>query len=115
MKTRYFKDDIVLVMVEGAEAVAVVAVEKLNLILGEWYQDETAGIPWIPNIIGSKATVAALNYIAGYISNELSTIPEVTNVDITNLDFDPTTRKLTVKVTLTHEEEEIQLEQTYGV
>lgn len=115
MKIRYQKNDMDLAMVEGAEAAGIIAVEKLNLIMGEWYRDANAGIPWIPDILGSKATQAGMNFIGNYIYNELSIIPEITKVEITKMDLDPKTRKLTIAVTLTHVEQEINLEETYGL
>lgn len=115
MKIRYFKDDMDLVMVEGAEAAATIAVEKLNLIMGEWYRDETVGIPWMTSVLGQSATQGPINFICNYIVNELSTIPEITAVDITEANFDPKTRKLSLKITMSHTEEDITLEQTYGV
>lgn len=116
MKVRYQKNDMDLVMVEGAEAAGIVAVEKLNLFLGEWYRDENAGIPWLDNILGNKATAPVINFLGNYIYNELSVIPGVTSVEVTKLDFNTTTRHLLVAVTLTYmEEETINLEQDYGL
>lgn len=115
MKVRYFNQDVGLVMVEGAEAAGIIAVEKLNLIMGEWFLDTEAGIPWIPEILGNKATQATINFIGNYIYNELSTIPEITGVNITTLDLDPKTRRLKIAVTLTHQDKQINLEETYGI
>ena len=115
MKVRYYKDDVDLVMVEGAEAIAIVAVEKLNLFLGEWFRDENVGIPWLQSILGGKLTTSQVNFISNTLVNELSTIPEVTQVEITNIDFDATSRHLKITIKLTHLEGETTLEQSYGL
>lgn len=114
MKIRYFNGDMDLVMVEGAEAVAVIAMEKLNLFMGEWFKDTEVGIPWL-SVIGQKMTQSTVNFITTYVANELSSIPEVTNVEVTDLTLDSQTRKLTLKVAITHQREILELEQTYGI
>lgn len=114
MKIRYFNGDMDLVMVEGAEAVATIAMEKLNLFMGEWFKDTEAGIPWM-SVVGQKMTQSTVNFIATYVANELSSIPEVTNVEVTDFTLDSQTRKLTLKLTVNYQGESLELEQTYGV
>ena len=115
MKVRYFKEDIGLAMVEGSEAAAIIAIEKLNLLMGEWYRDGSVGIPWLTDIIGNKLTNATSNYVCNCISGALYEIPGVTSVDFTEVSFDEKTRKLFIKVTMKYLDQDIELEQSYGV
>lgn len=115
MKIRYQKNDMDLVMVEGSEAAAIIAIEKLNLIMGEWYRDENAGIPWLGDILGNKATEPVINFLCNYIYNELSTIPEIIGVEVTKAELNPQTRHLSVAVTLHHIDSDVEVEQEYDL
>ena len=58
-------------MLEGYKAVGTIAGERLKLIRGEWWEDETVGFRMVPYLIDSakeNETNFFMNYITSYLA-----------------------------------------------
>ena len=63
-------------LIDSAEAVGQIIETSLNLYLGEWYLDNTEGMPWFDGVIGKYDQSTADLTIQAYIAS----IPNVTSV-----------------------------------
>lgn len=69
---------------------------RFQFIKGEYFGDETQGIPWIgeTGILGNKTDPIVLQFVARDV---LLSTPGVVAIDELTVDFDPTTRTASVQ------------------
>jgi hypothetical protein len=70
---------------------------RLLLILGEWFLDITAGVPWNVLLGPKPADTVALE---GAVRQTIVTTTDVVEITAFSLDFDRATRKATIQTTV---------------
>lgn len=78
-------------------AVAQAVRTRLLLNQGEWFIDTAAGMPWATQVLGERTTGTR----DGAIKKRILGTAGVTQIDTYASEFDPSTRKLVVTVTIT--------------
>ena len=73
-------------MLEGGEAVAQVARQRLELYYGEWWEDETAGFR-IPEFLASGVRKENLELMEKYISSYVKRTEGVDNISDTSVTY----------------------------
>jgi len=82
-----------LVLVDGVDAVRQDVDIRLNTFLGTWFLDQRIGIPYFERILGQKPRYQA---IAGIFREAILETPGMVSLTDLRLDFDGTTRTLSV-------------------
>lgn len=80
------------VFISGIEAIAQAARCNLRLFLGEWFDDETEGVPYLQRILDKGGAAFA----GSAITARLLKSPGISRVPQLAVDFDAATRALTV-------------------
>jgi len=86
-----------LSLVDGLEAVRQRCLLRLRTYRGEWFMDQRVGMPWVPEVLGSKPVATAA--VAQRIRQALLSTPGVTQVLAVTPTFDSRTRELSVAFT----------------
>lgn len=78
-------------LVDSPAAVAQIVETTLRLVLGEWYQDLSQGVPYLQGIVGthSKATADQV------LISQITAVDNVTSLTDWDSVIDPVTRKYT--------------------
>lgn len=101
-----------LVWATGADEVATALTTNLRSFLGEWFLDESLGVPW-KQLIFQKGTPPDL--VASALKVEIVQTKGVRSLNSFEMDIDRATRKLTVTVSVTaFTGEELELEEEFG-
>lgn len=66
---------------------------RVQMFLGEWFNDLTRGVPWFQEILGHKFSSARIRQI---FSSVIAEAPGVTSIQSLTADFNRGTRALTV-------------------
>lgn len=84
--------------IEGADRVAQQI--KINLLsfLGEWFLDNTYGVPYLEDILIKNPRMASIETI---IRGHINSIPDVTRIDSLNLDWNRKARSLSIEFSCT--------------
>lgn len=106
-----FTDDGDLAFVSGVDAVAQEIKFALQLFREEWFLNPDAGFPWLQEVLGFKWDQTRLR---GLFLEVIEGVESVKSVDRLALEFNETTRKLTVDYGITTEFGET-LETTVGL
>ena len=85
-------------LVDTPEAVAQSVLTRLRLWQGEWFLDVTVGTPWLQQILGTGKG-KALRDLA--IQTRVLQTTGVSGINTYESIVDPTTRKMSIKMTLT--------------
>lgn len=83
--------------IDQPEAVAQAVETGLQLFLGEWFIDTSAGMPWRTDVLG-KYTQNAYDLA---IKQQIANTQGVNSLDAYSSSRDPSTRRLTVSATIT--------------
>lgn len=90
-----------------AEATAQRLQCEIQLILGEWFLDTSAGVPWwqpsdsdVPPIMGAPGP-RNLSYAEGVLKAKILSVDGVDSIQAFAMSFVSSTRKLSVSCTLT--------------
>lgn len=96
-------------LVDSPAAVAQIIETSLNLFLGEWYLDQTQGMPWLQGVIGKYSQATADLTVQGYIAS----ITDVTDIEnyISSDDQGPRRYSATATVITPFGETDISIEQ----
>lgn len=78
-------------LVDSPAAVAQIVETTLRLVLGEWYQDLSQGVPYLQGVVGthSKATADQV------LISQITAVDNVTSLTDWDSVIDPVTRKYT--------------------
>ena len=79
-------------LVNSPEAVGQAVMTKLRLWVGEWFLDDTVGMPWSPDVIGKYTE----NTRDAAVRTQILQTPGVTGIDSYSSTFDGNTRKLSI-------------------
>lgn len=82
-----------LVLVRDAASIRQEVDIRLNFLLGEWFLDTEAGVPYFQNILVKSPNLAAIRNI---FNDEILSVAGIRSVVDLKLDFNRTTRKLLV-------------------
>lgn len=85
-----------LVLVRGADAVAQRIRIRLRLFLGEWFLDESAGLPYFERILGAKLGRQGLVSI---VREELRRVRGVASIDSLTAEIDGRRARIAFRVT----------------
>lgn len=83
-------------LVDSPEAVAQIIGTRLWLWRGEWFLDNSVGMPWLQDILGVRTLRLANSIIRGYIANS----PGVQQVVKYTSDLVSSSRKFTAEATV---------------
>lgn len=81
-----------------AQAIKQKAEDVLRQFLGEWFLDQTAGVPWLQTVLGQKNPDFTI--IKSIFKKKLLAIDNVGAVDDVTFDFDSSTRTLVYEVVI---------------
>lgn len=81
------------VLTTGVSAIVQAVNQALKLFLGEWFLDQTIGVPWIQEILVKGPD---LNAIQSIFKSKIEGVQGVLAVTFLNLDFSANTRNLKV-------------------
>ena len=86
--------DIDFQVVDGVEAVRQRVIQALRFHKAEWFLNSSLGVPYFENVFGYPLdTALASQVIIAFIRR----VPEVTDVDVESVRFEPSTRTLFFK------------------
>lgn len=94
----YFDDDGELVLIEDGEEAAQFVKQRLDFQRGEWFLDETIGMPWFQGVFATNATsgdVARRSYTESIIKSTILGTPGVTALVEFNFTVDKVNRAAT--------------------
>lgn len=80
-------------LIDGLDAIAQDCEVRLQFFLGEWYLDTRLGVPYYQEILGHKPTMQA---VKGIFRDAILTTPGIQSVFELEIDFEGTTRTLSV-------------------
>jgi len=84
------------VLIDGVDAIAQDCRVRLKFFLGEWFLDQRLGVPWFQKILGQKPR---LNAVSQILQKAILTTPGIQTITDFVLDFEASTRKLSVSFT----------------
>jgi len=82
-----------LVLVDGVDAVAQHVTTSLKTFQGEWFLDTRVGVPYFDRVLGQKPRLAELEQL---YREAIIKVPGMLSIEDMNIDFDGTTRLLSV-------------------
>jgi hypothetical protein len=82
-----------LVLSRGLPAVTQQIAIALKTVKGEWFLDETIGVPYFTNILGKKFSLGTVQQI---VREAIQAIDSVVSIERLAVDFDALTRKCSV-------------------
>ena len=86
--------------ITGAARVAQSLGIRLRCWMGEWYLDETHGVPYVESVLGKQQ----VSLITSVFRTQILSVDGVTRINNLELSIDPLTRALSVSTsTSTHE------------
>ena len=95
--------------VQGIEAVVQRLVLRIAIHRGEWFLDPDAGLPW--NAWMSQSMTPGLQSIVEQsMKAEAEALPDISRVDSIVSSWDPTTRELTIIMSLIIQNQALELE-----
>lgn len=83
-----------LAIVEGAEACGQHARQRLMTFQGEWFLDNTAGVPWLSEIMGKQYNPELAEAV---VKNEILDTDGVTDISSFSVSFNNEVRNLIIK------------------
>lgn len=81
------------IFIDGRKEIAQTCVTRLKLFLGEYFRDITDGTPWFQQILGK---FESLNTVESLLRNRIARTPGVVRLLSFNLDYDLSSRTLSV-------------------
>lgn len=100
-----------LYILDGAEAVRQYLSSKLRMLFGEWFLDQSVGVPYVQQIFDKIKDVDAINSI---FKKEIMECPGVKELLAFSLDLDSANRKLTLQFVALTVGGEIDFSETFG-
>lgn len=82
-----------LVISSGTDAVLQAIRQRLNFFKGEWFADESIGMPWFQSILVKGADLTAIREL---FRKEILATPGVASVTTITIDYVGTTRTMTL-------------------
>ncbi len=82
----------------GAQAVAQSVLTRLNLFLGEWWEDLNLGLPVFQQMVGQSAGQARLNAMRLSVQRVVQGVPYVTSATVEQVGFTSGALSFTVTV-----------------
>lgn len=98
--------------VTGVDEVVQLLRHRLRTFLGEWFLDNTIGVPYFQDIFKKRPNPIAIE--AG-LKNEILSTPGVLELLKFDIDVDPTTRKMTVDASILVSDEIIDFSEVLGI
>lgn len=83
-----------LSLIDGSEALAQRLRCRLQLFRGEWFLDDSWGLPWFQSILRKTSDLVAVRSL---LRAAIASIPGVKQVTRVKLSREPSTRKLSVQ------------------
>lgn len=83
-------------LIDSPAAVAQIVETSLNLFLGEWYLDQTQGMPWLEGVIGKYSKSTADLTVQTFIAS----IPNVTEINEYQSESDQGPRTYSAQATI---------------
>ena len=80
-----------LVMVSGSAAIAQHIKQRLLAILGEWFLDQSVGLPWFDTILGKYRS---LDVVEALIRTQITETPGVEELTSFSLSVDENTERV---------------------
>jgi hypothetical protein len=96
----------------GQEAIAQRLKQRLSFFLGEWFLDQTRGIPFIQQIFVKRPNPVVVDAV---FKSEILQEPSVTELQEFELDLDTATRELTLSFRVQSEEGEINFSEVFRI
>lgn len=84
-----------LVLVDGVESISQHLRIRLRFFKGEWFLDERIGLPFYDSILVKRPN---LDVVRSILREAIVTCPGVEALETLDLDFDATTRQLSVEL-----------------
>jgi hypothetical protein len=101
-----------IAFVAGLEEIRQLHLERLRLFKGEWFLDLQKGVPYFQSILGKGNRIED---IATIFKNEILSIPGTRSLSKFDLDFDASTRNLTLDYTaVTEGNEFVRISEVYN-
>lgn len=101
-----------LSLTTGLKAIEQRLSQRLRLFLGEWFLDQTRGVPWIQQVFKKNPNPVVVDAV---IKREILAEPQVTELQTFSLDLDTATRILTVTFRALTEEGELNFQEAFGI
>lgn len=100
-----------LVGVGGVDEVRQHLTCRLRLVMGEWFLDETAGVPYFRDILTSAPKVRAIESL---LRREIMAAAEVESLDSFEMTYDRSARTLAVEFACTTSEGEVTATEVFA-
>lgn len=95
-----------LVLITGVDETSQNIEINLKTILGEWFLDESIGVPWFNEIFIKRSSLSQAQSI---LINQIQNTNGVTKINDLTFDFNNSTRQLSVSTRVTSEDGDIIL------
>lgn len=86
-----------IVLNDGSEAIRQHLQTTFGLFLGEWFLDETAGVPWFRDILIKKPSFVVIDAV---LKDTILSVPGVISITKYEFNYDPAVRMATLNFTV---------------